>query len=370
MALLAGLGHDLGFTGVLLGVEHAVRDVELFQALGEHFRGLDGDGAHQHGLALFVQLADGLDDGIVLFLAGTVDEVGVVLALHGLVGRDGDHFQIVDLVEFHGFGIGRTGHARQLVIHAEIVLEGDGGQGLVLGGDGDVFLGFQGLVQTVGIAAAVHEAARELVHDDHLVVLHDVVHVALEDVMGLQGLQDAVLLGDVGRVEEVVHMQQGFAVGHAFLGEHGGAGFFIHGVVFGAQLAHDLVHGAVHAHAFVGSAGDDERGTGLVDEDGVHFVHDGEVVAALHQLRGVELHVVAQIVEAELVVGTVGDVGAVGFLAGLVVKTVDDDAHGKAQEVVELAHPLGVAGGQVVVDGHHMHALAGKGIEGHGQGGH
>ena len=52
-------------------------------------------------------------------------------------------------MEFHSFGIGCAGHARKLGVQAKVVLEGDGGQGLVFGGDGDVFLGFQGLVQTV-----------------------------------------------------------------------------------------------------------------------------------------------------------------------------------------------------------------------------
>ena len=62
----------------------------------------------------------------------------------------------------------------------------------------------------------------------------------------------------------------------------------------------------------VGGAGDDERGAGFVDEDGVHFVDDGVVVAALHAILDFELHVVAQVVEAELIVGAVGDVGGVG----------------------------------------------------------
>ena len=44
-----------------------------------------------------------------------------------------------------------------------------------------------------------------------------------------------------------------------------------------------------------GRAGDDERGAGFVDEDGVYFVNNGEVVAALNLLAGRSGHaVVAQ----------------------------------------------------------------------------
>ncbi len=84
---------------------------------------------------------------------------------------------------------------------------------------------------------------------------------------------------------------------------------------------------------------------------------------ALDLILELELHVVAQVVEAELVVGAVGDVGAVGLAALLVGEIMDDDADGKAEEAVDLAHPLGVALGEVVVDGDDVDAAAGERVE-------
>ena len=57
--------------------------------------------------------------------------------------------ELVDLLELGRFRFGRTGHAGQLLVHAEVVLEGDGGERLILALDLDAFLGFDGLVQTV-----------------------------------------------------------------------------------------------------------------------------------------------------------------------------------------------------------------------------
>ena len=84
---------------------------------------------------------------------------------------------------------------------------------------------------------------------------------------------------------------------------------------------------------------------------------------ALDHILQPVLHVVAQIVEAELVVGAVGDVAVVFLLALLVVEPVHDHAHGQPEELVNLAHPFGIAFGEVVVDGDHMHAAAGERIE-------
>ena len=64
----------------------------------------------------------------------------------------------------------------------------------------------------------------------------------------------------------------------------------------------------------------------------VDLVDDREVVSALDHLGELVLHVVAQIVEAELVVGAVGDVGGVGVGALAVVEAVHDDADGQAEE--------------------------------------
>ena len=90
-----------------------------------------------------------LHDGRVFLLGGQVDEIAHILAHHRLVGRDDHGIQAIDLLEFKGFGIRSTGHACQLVVQTEVVLEGDGGQGLVLVLDLDPFLRFDRLVQTV-----------------------------------------------------------------------------------------------------------------------------------------------------------------------------------------------------------------------------
>ena len=96
-------------------------------------------------------------------------------------------------------------------------------------------------------------------------------------------------------------------------------------------------------------------------------------------------HVVAQVVEAELVVGAVGDVGRVRLGAGhrpevdealvgrrearleQVARVVGDDADRQPEEVVDRPHPLRVAAGEVVVDGDEVRATAGQAVEREGQ---
>src|SRR5882672_487264 len=81
------------------------------------------------------------------FFLRAIDDVRVFLAQQVAVGRDHHHFQFVDLVELGGFGLRGAGHARQLLVHAEVVLESNGGQRLRLTLHFHFFLGFNGLVQ-------------------------------------------------------------------------------------------------------------------------------------------------------------------------------------------------------------------------------
>ncbi len=121
-------------------------------------------------------------------------------------------------------------------------------------------------------------------------------------------------------------------------------------------------------HPFDG-AGDDQGGPGLIDENRVHFVHDGVVELPLDHVFDPELHVVPEVVEPELVVCAVGYVAAVGALAFGVVEFVDDDPDGEPEEVVDGPHPGRVALGQVVVHRDHVDSEAGKGVQVGGKGG-
>ena len=126
-------------------------------------------------------------------------------------------------------------------------------------------------------------------------------------------------------------MEERLGLFDAGLGQGSGLALFVHDVIavyllLGLDLVVQLddntlfqrlgkvVRALVHHAGILALAADDQRGTGLVDQDGVDLVHDGKRMAALHHVGLVDDHVVAQVVKAELVVRAVGDVGLVGFL--------------------------------------------------------
>ena len=157
--------------------------------------------------------------------------------------------------------------------------------------------------------------------------------------------------------------------------DHSLAGFVVHAVV-GAfpEPGHYLPRLGASTGIVAGRSADDQRCARLVEQQQIHFIHHCEVQRPEDQFVRRHGEVVAQIVEDQLVVGYVGDVRGVGLFAGfasfLRVQILGHHPDTEAHEPVDGPHPLGVAGGQVIVHRHQVHAPAGKSIERHGQCGH
>ena len=153
----------------------------------------------------------------------------------------------------------------------------------------------------------------------------------------------------------------------AGFGQAGGALLLVELEIFRAEFWYQLVDGVVEIRTVVGRAGNDQRRARLVDQDRIHLIDDAIGMAALNHLVQLVFHVVAQIVEAEFVIGAVGDVAGIGLGALGVAQFVDDDADGQAEEIIDAPHVFRVAAGEVVIDRDDMDAVSGQRVEVTGQ---
>ncbi len=192
------------FALVLLRVEDVVRDAAPLEHLCEVLGRLDGDRPDEHRLPFLVALGDVLDHGVPLGFLRLEDVVVLVEPSDGDVGRYLDDVQAVDLDELLLLGLRRAGHPGELLVEAEVVLQGDRREGDVLLADRHALLRLDRLVQALAPAATFHDAARVLVDDLDLALLDDVVDVALVERLRLERLDQVVHEVGVPRVVEVL----------------------------------------------------------------------------------------------------------------------------------------------------------------------
>ncbi len=125
----------------------------------------------------------------------------------------------------------------------------------------------------------------------------------------------------------------------------------------------------IKASGFICRPGDNQRCSGLIDEDGVHLVYNSVCKGPLHHLLCLENHVVSEVVEAKFIISAIGHISIICLSPLVKVQSVDDYAHAKTQKSIDLSHPLGITVGKIIVDSNHMNTTASEGIEVDRQGG-
>ena len=160
----------------------------LLQKFRKQLGLFNGHCAHQNGLTTIIGFFDRLGDCAKFVLRIFVELVVLVNALDWQVRWYFNNVELVDLMEFACFSCGGSRHARQLWIHAEIILECNGRQRLVFWLNLHAFFRLDGLVKPVRPAASVHHTTGKFVDDDNFTLFHNVINVAFEHHIGFERL--------------------------------------------------------------------------------------------------------------------------------------------------------------------------------------
>ena len=110
---------------MLLRVEYVVWNSFALEQVREMLRALHRCGANEDWLPRSASLLDVFHDGAIFGALRAVDKIGLVIAHHRSVRWNGGHLKVVDLAELLSLGHGGTGHAGELAVETEVVLEGD-----------------------------------------------------------------------------------------------------------------------------------------------------------------------------------------------------------------------------------------------------
>ncbi len=185
---LSGKCHDVSLLLVELGVKHLMRNLAHAEHLRQHFRNLNRCGTHEHRAPVVAHQFDFLNHSLVFLACGLIHTVIHILAGYRAVGGNLYNVELVDVPELTCLGRCCTSHTCQLVIHTEVVLQGDGGKSLCCSLHFNVFLSLHSLMQSVAPAAAFHDTSSLLVNNFHLAVNHHILIVLVEHGVCLEQL--------------------------------------------------------------------------------------------------------------------------------------------------------------------------------------
>ncbi len=139
--------YDFCFPCVLLCVEDVVLNLRLLQHSAKQLTHFHARCAHQHRAAHATQGFNFVNNRLILFALRFVNKVLLVFPRDGAVGRNAHNIQLVDFPELARLRFRCTGHAAQLVVHPEVILQRHRREGLRSGFHVHIFLRLNGLVQ-------------------------------------------------------------------------------------------------------------------------------------------------------------------------------------------------------------------------------
>ena len=180
----------------------SVLDARLVQQLGKVLRFVDRAGADQQRAGRRRAFGE-ISSTTAAHLASAVPNTrsGSRWRIAGRLVGIGHHVAAVDLAQLAGRTHRRAGHARQLLVAEEEVLDGDPRRLAGCHGHLDALLGLDGLVDAVAPLAPLGQPAGELVDDHDLAVADDVL--AVEVVLALDHDRPLDVLVDVDHADGV-----------------------------------------------------------------------------------------------------------------------------------------------------------------------
>ena len=188
-AWTACLSHNLSLLLVQFGVKYVMLNLTHIQHLAKQLRYLHRCGTHKHRAAFSHKSFNFSNNRIIFCTLGLVYAVIHILTYYRTVCRNGYNIKFVDVPELASLRFSCTGHTRQLAVHTEVVLQGDGCKCLCGSLNLNTLLGLNSLVQTVRVAAALHNTASLFIHNLNLAVtVYNVLVILLKESVGFKQL--------------------------------------------------------------------------------------------------------------------------------------------------------------------------------------
>ena len=107
-----------------------------------------------------------------------------------------------------------------------------------------------------------------------------------------------------------------------------------------------------------------QRSTRIINQYRVYLIDDGIIMFTLYQVFGAGSHIITQVVETELVIGTERDIGHVCTTTCSRVRLMlVDTIYAQTMEHIERAHPFRVTFSQIIVHGYYMNTVTGQCVQ-------
>ena len=109
-------------------------------------------------------------------------------------------------------------------------------------------------------------------------------------------------------------------MGHSLFCQKGGVALLFQLIIFPLlQRGDDAVDLIIFICGLFCRTGDDERGSGFINQNTIHLIDNSVVQIPLDIIFKSKFHIVPEVIKPEFIIGSISDVTVIGILSFLVV---------------------------------------------------
>ena len=269
---------------------------------------------------------------IDLFSLCLINQIFMVHTAYRFVRRNFDNIHSINITKFLFFGQRRTSHTGFFLIFIKKILESNRCQRLTFAFYLHAFLRFNCLMKTVRITASRHDTSGKFINDQHLIIFDHIIMISVHQVMSPESQNNIMLDFQILRIGQIINMEELFDLLHAIFSQRYIFLFFIDNIISGFDnlFTHNGRHlrhltaglapfhltckditGPVKLCRLSALAGNDQRCSGLVDQDRVNLIDNRIVKSPLNQLFFINNHVVSQVIKSQLIIRRIGNIAGI-----------------------------------------------------------
>jgi len=186
-------------------------------------------------------------------------------------------------------------------------------------------------MKTFTVTPSRHQTPGKFINNHHLIVFHHVIDIPLEQNMCLEGLINMMQGFHLGWLKKIRNLQQFLNSGNPLVAKYNRFSLLLDLIIcFLVQPWYNFINQVIFIRTILCRSGNNQGSPGLINQDTIHLIDNGIIQFPLGIIIQLKFHIVTEVVKTKLIIGSIGNITAIGLLTFLIIQPMQNHPDGKS----------------------------------------
>ena len=346
-SMKSGIGYDCSLLLMILCIQYIMLDSFFLQHLAEKFGYFNRNCTYQHRLSCCMRFFNSFYNCFVFFFLCLINSILKIHSLYRPVCRNFNNVHSINITELFFLCDRSTCHTTLLVILIKQVLECNCCQSLTLSSHLHMFLRLDCLMQTIRVTTSRHDTSCKLIDDHNFTIRSYNIILITEHQIVCSECKDNIMLDfQVLRISKVFDVEELLYFLHTIFCQVNCLLFLINNEITSLFdfFSHDGIHlgkltacltafqlfckniaGFIQSCRLPALSGNDQRCSGLIDQNGIDLIDNCIMQSSLNQLFFINNHVISQIIKSKFIIRYISNIAIISLSSLVIVHLIENN---------------------------------------------